>query len=293
MALEYRALELSREVDLADYSRYLKSANFPHRISWQGDAQVVWVESEEAAQLAREVFERFLNGQLSLEDQRVGANRFSFKQILQLLIASPLTMTILLANVICFPVTQGLINNNDPGDWLPLLTFSDFIFMGGQIRFADLSYTLEAGQWWRLLTPMLLHFGWLHLVFNMLWVWEFGRRIELLSGPLLLLGLVLLSSLLANLTQYFLYGVGLFGGMSGVVFGLIGYAMVWDKRLPESLHGVSPGIYIFMLVYLVVGFTGAIDLLGLGTIANGAHLGGLVAGVLLGLVVTQFKLKQP
>ena len=46
--------------------------------------------------------------------------------------------------------------------------------------------------------------------------------------------------------------------------------------------GVPKGIYIFMLVYLVIGFTGVIDLLGLGTLANGAHLGGLIGGVVIG-----------
>ena len=230
----------------------------------------------------------FLEGKLPPIDNRVGSNSIRLKQVLGVIAKSPLTMTILMANVICYPVTKELLDNGSPGEWLPLFMMTDFIVMGGQLRFADLSYTFEAGQYWRLLSPMFVHFGVLHLVFNLLWMWEFGRRIEHLFGQLLLLAIVIFSSLAANLLQYFMYGAGLFGGMSGVVFGLMSFAMIWDKRRPGQTHGVPPGIYIFMLIYLALGFTGAIDLLGLGNIANGAHLGGLLAGVVIGELAHQF-----
>ena len=79
-------------------------------------------------------------------------------------------------------------------------------------------------------------------------------------------------------------GPGLFGGMSGVVFGLLGHSLVWSRVVPARNTGLSSGIYIFMLLYLVVGFTGAIDLLGLGSLANGAHLGGLLGGLVTGAI---------
>ena len=288
MSLTFRALELGRALDLSDFVLYLRQTGINHRVVLENNHQVVWVESEQAAFATRVAFQRLINGELPPIDNRVGSNSIRLKQILALLAKSPLTMTIIIANVVCYPVTRDLLENGVPGEWLPLFMFTDFIVMGGQLRFADLSYTFEAGQYWRLLSPMLVHFGILHLVFNLLWMWEFGRRIEQRFGQLVLLLVVVLSSVAANLLQYFMYGAGLFGGMSGVVFGLIGFAMIWDKRRPDQTHGVAPGIYIFMLIYLALGFTGAIDLLGLGNVANGAHLGGLLARALAGELAHRF-----
>ena len=131
---------------------------------------------------------------------------------------------------------------------------------------------------------MFLHFGWMHIVFNLLWTWEVGRRIEQLAGTSTLAAVVLVSSLIANLTQYVMSGPGLFGGMSGVVFGLLGFAFVWDRGMKPAT-GLVPGIYAFMLVFLVLGFTGVFNFLGEGALANGAHLGGLVAGLATGATV--------
>ena len=76
----------------------------------------------------------------------------------------------------------------------------------------------------------------------------------------------------------------LFGGMSGVVFAYLGYVMIWDWLRPKSRIGLAKGIYLVMLAYLILGFSGFIDLLGLGSLANGAHLGGLLAGMALGSI---------
>ena len=116
------------------------------------------------------------------------------------------------------------------------------------------------------------------------WVSEIGRRIEMMGGISRLLLVVLVSSLAANFQQYFMSGPSLFGGMSGVVFGLLGYALVWSRLVPTKDLGLPVGIYIFMLAFLVIGFSGAIDFLLPGTLANGAHLGGLLGGIAVGLL---------
>jgi GlpG protein len=275
------ALELSRDINLSQFSLFLRQAGIPHRINEAGEQQVLWVETPEQKDAVLIAYEHFKRDELPVVhlSSPPKASRGLWHEVLR----SPLTMTLIVANILCFPVTMGADEGNFTV-WLRELTFLDFGLMGGQLRFANLAYTLESGQLWRLVTPMLLHFGWMHIVFNLLWVWEIGRRIEWTCGARWLLPLVLLSSVSANLTQYFMSGAGLFGGMSGVVFGLLGFAFVWSQLLPARTIGLPRGIYIFMMAFLVIGFTGAFDLLQLGSLANGAHLGGLIGGAALGVL---------
>jgi len=130
-------------------------------------------------------------------------------------------------------------------------------------------------QAWRLLTPIFLHLGPIHLLMNMLALHSLGRVIEFRRGSLRLLLLVVATGVLSNIVQYEISGPG-FGGMSGAIFGLFGYA--WMKS--EFDH--SAGIFIprtsviWMLGWLFLCMYGL-----LGPIANGAHFGGLIFGILI------------
>jgi GlpG protein len=123
---------------------------------------------------------------------------------------------------------------------------------------------------------MLLHFGWLHMVFNLLWWLDLGRRIEHQS-KLLLVALLLVTSLAANVAQAW-QEASLFGGLSGVIYGLLGYIWVIDRYNAPRYH-LPQSILIFMLLWLLLGVSGLFSALGFGAMANMAHLGGLVAGV--------------
>ena len=92
--------------------------------------------------------------------------------------------------------------------------------------------------------------------------------------------------------QYALTGASLFGGMSGVVFGLLGFTLVWSRLLPSRTIALPDGVYIFMFVFLALGFAGIIDLLPFGNMANGAHLGGLLAGLVLGAAFAILEKRQ-
>ena len=141
---------------------------------------------------------------------------------------------------------------------------------------------LASGEYWRLITPIFLHFGLVHLVFNSLWLSMLGSRIEELAGSSHLILLVLLSGVFSNMAQFIWSGTVYFGGMSGVVYALLGYTWIKNKMWPHPLLHLSPGIVGFMLGWLLVCMTGILDLLlGVG-VANAAHLGGLVIGMLLG-----------
>ena len=141
------------------------------------------------------------------------------------------------------------------------------------------------GQIWRLFTPIFLHFGIFHIVFNMMWTWELGRIIELKQGRTILLILCLVSGAVANVSQYLVSGP-VFGGMSGVVYALFGY--LWIQGLTNVRFGIrlNPAIVYLMLGWFVVCWTGILEkLFGLG-VANTAHTAGLVSGILISLMVT-------
>lgn len=135
------------------------------------------------------------------------------------------------------------------------------------------------GQFWRLLTPIFLHFGLLHIVFNMLWLWQLGGPFEKRLSSLELLAFVGVVGTLSNLAQY-VYDPGTpFGGMSGVVYALLGYFWVQGRTNPRFGMGLHKAIVVMMLVWFAVCWLGLI-----GNIANMAHTAGLFLGLAWGLV---------
>ena len=267
------------------FSGYLSAQGVKHRLSEEGLNQVLWVDSEAAATFVRLAFEKYKSGEL--EVQRVANSHSILLSIASGFRRYPFTLSLILINILLLPL--GMSSNQLDSDTLfARLMLLEIEQVGAEFYFVPLEQTLKEEQWWRLLTPMFIHFSWLHIVFNLLWVWEIGRRVEIINGAFTMLCLVVFASISANLLQLLVAGPGFFGGMSGVVFGLLGFSMVWTRLVPERGMGVAKGVYIFMLIYLAVGFTGAIDALGLGKLANGAHLGGLLAGFVTGGVAALF-----
>jgi len=136
---------------------------------------------------------------------------------------------------------------------------------------------VRRGEVWRLLTPMLVHFGVFHLGFNMLWLWRLGRQIEHHHGTLVMLAVVVAGEIPGSLGQYAMAGPN-FGGMSGVVYATFGFVWMharYDRRHPYALRD---GDAVLMMAWFVACATGMF-----GPIANVGHAGGLLAGLLLGL----------
>ena len=131
---------------------------------------------------------------------------------------------------------------------------------------------IARGQVWRLITPIFLHLGILHLLFNLFWVRDLGAMIESQRGTWTMLALVLLAAVLGNLAQYYWSGPW-FGGLSGVNYALFGYIWIKQRFEPQLGLGVSQETVWIMMGWLLVCMTGWI-----GDIANAAHLMGLLCG---------------
>jgi GlpG protein len=132
------------------------------------------------------------------------------------------------------------------------------------------------GEVWRLVTPIFVHFGVWHLLFNLLWLFQLGSMIERRLGAGTLAALVLGSAAVSNLAQALVSGPN-FGGMSGVVYALAGYIWMRGKHDPNADVYLDPQSIQWLVIWLVICFTGL-----LGPVANTAHLVGLLTGAAWG-----------
>jgi GlpG protein len=193
---------------------------------------------------------------------------------------TPVTISLLLMTLLVATLTKLGANFDMVGQF----TISAFDMRDGQIYFYKLSEVIARKEYWRLFTPALLHFSVLHLVFNTLWVWDIGRKLERLLGSIVWTVGVFIIAVLSNVLQYEISGYPLFGGLSGVVYGLIGFAWllpILNTRFPTI---INKQLMIFFIVWLGIGYTPFPEMIGLGSIANTAHSIGLLAGLVLGIV---------
>jgi len=160
----------------------------------------------------------------------------------------------------------------------------------GYISYAtfDNTYFIH-NEWWRLITPMIVHFSFAHLAFNCLWVYVLGSKIELYDGSFLFLSLVIISSIASNFFQYYFSEPSIFGGLSGVIYAMLGYCMIIELEVKNERYELPPAIYLFMIAWMVLGFMGVLDLFGFGSVANFAHLGGLISGLIFAMIAKSIK----
>ncbi|NWL75657.1 rhomboid family intramembrane serine protease [Pseudomonas taiwanensis] len=273
-------LRLPLNVDLSGFIALLQRLEVPYRVSEESGEQVLWVPGQQLAEQVRGLYARFPDGDPHFQLQQERPQEAPRAGFVAELLARPITSLVLLVTL----VVAALTNLGDNFSVIRWLSFQDFEIQGDYIYFSSLDEGLAAGQWWRLVTPMLIHFGILHLAMNGMWFWELGRRIESRQGGPVLLVLTLGFSLVSDYTQYFVSGASLFGGLSGVLYGLLGHCWVFQRLAPCPAYRLPPGVMVMMLIWLLVCLSGLITALGFGAIANGAHVGGLVAGCATGLL---------
>lgn len=269
--VDTKALTVGLDEDLRPLSHYLWQHGVAHRVSEQGGRQVIWVAGAADAERVKEVYRHWRDGSLVLSH----TEPVSVARRIQPGAQHPVPLTLILLGL---SLIGFLIASFDAQlHWLSMLTFFEFDRHGNAWIFS-----MPEHQYWRLLTPIFLHFGLLHIVFNGLWLWDLGGRVERVQGSWRLLGLVLLIGTGSNLAQALFSRAGIFGGMSGVIYGLLGYCWIWSRISGDHDLDVPNVILALMLGWMVLCMIGFAELLGVGAVANAAHLGGLLMGLLLG-----------
>lgn len=270
----YRVILLPPDADTGELRRALWAHRIGHRLTEEEDGQVLWLVDPKQQDAMLRLLRRWQRGDsLMAETPPPSAGLASLAAPLR---QAPVTAAVLLLCLLVFAAMALL------GDLvIAALAIVPVGVVNGGLAFGSLGDALAGGQVWRPLSPAFLHFSWMHLIFNMLWLWYFGRQVESLRGSGTMLLLLFAAGIGANLAQY-ATGTVLFGGMSGVDFALLGYVWLMSRRAPRSGFFVPSMLVVFMLGWMVFTMTDAAALVGFGNVANEAHLGGLVVGLLLG-----------
>lgn len=273
MAKGHTALRVAAGENLAPFLSLLRQHRVPHRVYEASGEQVLEVASAPQAAEVAALYRAWRAGEFTLERQPVPAQQAAR--------AGPdwraAGVTLLL---IVLSIAGFLLVYVGPLAWMEPFTFAPFSVQGRALHFGTMGH-----EYWRLVTPVFLHFGWLHIVFNSLWLWELGHRVERVLGHVHLLGLFLAVAIVSNGSQYLFSGPTIFGGMSGVVYGLLGFSWVGARLQPRWHFQPSRAIMALMLGWLLLCLAGVIEVLGFGAIANAAHVGGLLAGGVLGALL--------
>ncbi len=246
----------------------LRGAGVPHRM-FEERGRIVVVARSRDAELVNMLYQRARAGEGTMPE-------FAGEPLIplaSLVVSAPATAaTVLLIGVVSLAAAIVPIDR-----WLWLIDPQ-------QIGPTPLRDVLASGQWWRLWTPVLMHGGPLHLLFNLLWVWEFGRRIESALGAARLLPVLLVSGVAGNCAEYAWLHSAAFLGASGMVCGMLGFLLVANRIRPDprlQLPGALAVAFIVMLLVMSSGVLGVLPGPLQVNVANAAHWGGLGAGALL------------
>jgi GlpG protein len=287
---------LSGEADARRFTAYLITQGIGAQAEEENDGWALWIREENQIEQARDELqsfkldpkhsryqgaERTAEAALREEHRRREKAR---KNIVELsgrwnqggTRRAPLTMTLLVLSVVVTLWTN--FGGNRPQ--FETLSFSRLTVPRNVDREEPQIYhafsDIQRGQVWRLVTPIFMHLGLLHLVFNLFWLWHLGSQVENRYGTLYLGVLVLCAAIASNAAQA-IFVHPAFGGMSGVVYALFGY--VWMKMLFEPSSGmfISGLNVIIMVGWFFLAMTGRV-----GDIANVAHGVGLAFGIAVG-----------
>jgi GlpG protein len=285
---------LPGEREARRFEDYLLTLDIKSMVEAEDGEWIVWIFDEDRLDTARDELARFRDNSEAKQYRAVSntaeqirkeaekQEAIARKQVVNVrdkwrqpgMQQSPLTIVlIILSIVVTFQTGFGKKDNQIRH----ALTFSDASKITSDFRPRG-DEEIRKGQLWRLVTPIFIHLSGLHLIFNMIMMYQLGRLVESRRGSLRMGLMVLVIAVVSNYLQFKLKSP-YFGGMSGVLYGLFGFA--WMKTLHDPESGIrlhQQTIFILMAWFFLCWS-------GIGmfkNVANWAHTGGLIAGLILG-----------
>jgi GlpG protein len=294
------------------FTDYLLTLQIHSKLEKEPDGWAIWVRDEDHLPRARQELEEFnrnpsdpryaaaprvaddLRQRRQQEEAAYHRRQNRFNRRMSGPIASQGWTVALIAVCVLVSLLSG--GGHDP-KIVEALSIVPYRFLEGKVEIFGLTSTLQ-GQIWRLVTPIFLHFNIWHLLFDMYMLYYLGGAIERRRGPRRYLALVLVLAIVSNLVQYY-FGqpildggelkwmrLPFFGGMSGVNYGLFGYIWMKARFQPELGLRIDPSTVVILMVFFFLCMTPLIGFIIGSGVANGAHAGGLIAGMLLGYIPT-------
>ena len=296
---------LSNEQDAERFAAYLVTQGIDSHAEPNTDDWGIWVRDENAVEPAREAFAQF---RLDPQDRRyrgverqaeivrreaVQQRMAAQKNVIEMrgqwkssiTQRAPLTMTMIALAVLVSLL--GGFGRAKKGIGATINEELSFVTLEDYRKAGDSPLaSLTKGELWRAVTPIFIHLDLMHLAFNMIMFYQFGRLVESLHSTVIfalgILAIAIISNVAQGIAPQELGGSPFFGGMSGVVYGLFGYAWMRSKFDPQPGFFLSPMTVIILMGWLFLCMTGAV-----GNVANVAHVTGLLVGGVCGFLAAQ------
>jgi GlpG protein len=318
---------LPTEQDATRFADYLLMLGVTTRVLAEREGFSVWVRDEEKIDLAKNELEQFLKNpadarydkahsvarEIRQRDEReaakarkniVDAQTIRHRWARGPVYHTPLTMLLVIVSILVTVATQLGSQYNNVARALSIAEY-EIVEDNDQeyIRWPGIPGLgqVKEGQIWRLITPIFLHYGLLHILFNAMMLVHMGRAVEIVRGSWRFAALVIVIAVASNYAQFRLSNLDqwlfhpftfaavpmpTFGGMSGVNYGLFGY--IWMKAKFEPISGFFMDQYTvtLMIVWFFACLLGVIS-----HVANTAHGVGLLTGMAIGFASAKWSLR--
>jgi GlpG protein len=281
---------IESDKDARTFGDFLYVQGIENEAERDGNRWAIWVHSDDQIPVAVKLLEefraspndaRFLAGspagklreQAKAQDEAYQKRVVSGKKLFPGLTGYGfgfVTYALIFASAAIFLLSQM----GDDLERLSLLLIQPIEVNGDMLSYFRNWSAVRHGEVWRLLTPIVIHFGFPHILFNMLWLRDLGSMFETRLSSSYLFVFVVVVAAASNAAQYFFTGQPVFGGMSGVNYALLGYVWIRGRFDPGAGLHIDRQSLVMSLIFFGLCFTPLIP-----RVANYVHVVGLVLGM--------------